>query len=195
MRAVINPTAEHPDLLFNQNEPAFGTAAVVRGEALYVYGCNTDGADKPCMVGQVGLTDVLDRIAWTFYTGNGTWSQHIKDSAPAFCGGSIMNVSWNDYLQRYVALYSAPFSKNVMMRTSPNPEGSWSSEVQAFTARQPERGGTVYDALAHPEYNRNGGQLMYVSYSRFHWTVLKRGPSGGGGSESSQLSHRHRSRA
>ncbi len=54
-----------------------------------------------------------------------------------------------------------------MMRTAPNPEGPWSREVQAlrrwrrFPARSP-----IDDAQAHPEYNVNGGQTMFVTYSR-----------------------------
>jgi hypothetical protein len=51
------------------------------------------------------------------------------------------------------------------MRTSVNPEGPWSSEIVAFVAMQPASG-NVYDALAHAEYDANGGQTIYVSYSR-----------------------------
>lgn len=52
-----------------------------------------------------------------------------------------------------------------MMRTSPNPEGPWSGEVTAFTAMQPAQG-NVYDAHAHPEYDSDDGQIIYISYSR-----------------------------
>jgi hypothetical protein len=52
------------------------------------------------------------------------------------------------------------------MRTAPSPEGPWSREVAAFTALAPVNGGSpVSDAIAHPEYNLNGGQTMFVSYS------------------------------
>jgi len=33
-------------------------------------------------------------------------------------------------------------------------------------AMQPAGSGNVYDALAHSEYDANGGQTTYVSYSR-----------------------------
>ena len=35
----------------------------------------------------------------------------------------------------------------------------------AFTAMQPASG-NVHDAQAHPEYDVNGGQTIYVTYSR-----------------------------
>lgn len=52
-----------------------------------------------------------------------------------------------------------------MMRTAPNPEGPWSAEVLAFDAMQPVSG-NVYDAHAHSEYDLNGGQTIFVTYSR-----------------------------
>jgi hypothetical protein len=90
----------------------------------------------------------------------------LRDALPVFTGNPILNVSWNDYLQQYVAVYNSPLSENVMMRTAPNPEGPWSREVMAFTALKPAPGQSpVDDAQAHPEYNVNGGQTMFVTYS------------------------------
>jgi hypothetical protein len=39
-RPTINPpiVADHPDLLFNQHEPSFGSTALVNGDTLYIYG-------------------------------------------------------------------------------------------------------------------------------------------------------------
>jgi hypothetical protein len=165
-RPTINPGAEHPDLLFGQNDPSFGTAAFANGDTLYAYGCNSSNLDVPCVLGRVALENVLDVSAWSFYAGNGNWSSNISDAVAVLDAAPIMNVSWNDYLQSYVAVYNAPFSQNVMMRTSAQPEGPWSGEITAFDALLPENGGSsVHDAQAHPEYNGNGGQVMYVTYS------------------------------
>jgi hypothetical protein len=110
---------------------------------------------------------VLDRSAWTFFAGNGNWSAQIGDAVSVFSGNDILNISWNPFLQRYLAVYSAPFSQDVMMRTSPNSEGPWSGEVKVFTAMPPASGAIpVHDAMAHPEYNGNGGSTIYVTYSR-----------------------------
>jgi hypothetical protein len=49
---------------------------------------------------------------------------------------------------RYVAIYSQLLSdNNVMIRTTPRPEGPWSGERTLFTAQQPAAG-NVYDARA-----------------------------------------------
>lgn len=169
-RPTVNPAvvADHPDLLFNENEPNFGTSAFIQNGTLFVYGCGTptNGADKGCRLAKVPPANAQDRNAWRYYAGSGKWSASITDAVAVFTGGSISSVSWNDYLQSYVAVYSPPFSQDVKLRTSANPEGSWSSEITAFTAMQPVGGGNVYDALAHSEYNMAGGQTMLISYSR-----------------------------
>lgn len=166
LRPTINPTAEHPDLLFGLNDPNFGTAAFADGDTLYAYGCNGSILGAPCVVGKVALESVLDLTAWSFYAGNGSWSNDSSAAVTVMNAAPIMNVSWNDYLQCYVAVYNAPFSQDVTMRTSPKPEGPWSQEVTAFEALAPTNGGNaVHDALAHPEFNGNDGQIMYVTYS------------------------------
>jgi hypothetical protein len=163
-RPTLNPpiVADHPDLLFTQNEAGFGSASFVNNGTLYVYGCDYNSGSK---LGKVAPSSAQDRSAWSFYAGNGKWSEQIGDAVSVFNNANILSVSWNAFLQRYLAVYSPPFSQNVAMRTSVNPEGPWSSEIVAFVAMQPTSG-NVYDALAHAEYDSNNGQTIFVSYSR-----------------------------
>jgi hypothetical protein len=168
-RPVFNPPVDpkHPDLMFTGNEPNFGSASLIQNGTLFVYGCGvpSGGLDDGCRLAKVDPAKVQNLSAWTYYTSSGTWSPNITDAASVFTGDTILSVAWNSFLKRFVAVYSAPFSQNVRMRTAPNPEGPWSNEVQAFTALQPASG-NVYDAHAHPEYDTNGGQTFFVSYSR-----------------------------
>jgi hypothetical protein len=163
-RPALNPpiVADHPDLIFTQNEPGFGSASFISNGTLYAYGCDYSSG---CQLGKVAPSSAQDRSAWSFYAGNSNWSTQISDAISVFNDASILSVSWNAFLQRYLAVYSPPFSQNVVMRTSANPEGPWSSEIVAFVAMQPASG-NVYDAIAHVEYASNGGQTIYVSYSR-----------------------------
>lgn len=168
-RPTLNPptVAGHPDLMFGQSDPNFGTATLINNGTLYVYGCGLpdNGADKGCRLAKVDPATVQNRSAWTFYAGNGNWSSKLSDAISVFEGSSIVSVSFNSYLQEYTALYSPPFSQHVMIRTAPNPEGPWSPETLAFVAMQPVTG-NVYDAHTHPEYDENGGQTVFVTYSR-----------------------------
>jgi hypothetical protein len=163
-RPTLNPpiVAGHPDILFMQNEPAFGSASLISNGTLYAYGCDYSNG---CRLGKVEPSSAQDRASWSFYAGNGNWSAQIGDAVALFNDANILSISWNAYLQRYLAVYSPPFSQNVVMRTSTNPEGPWSRETMAFVAMQSSNG-NVYDALAHAEYDANGGQTIYVSYTR-----------------------------
>jgi hypothetical protein len=169
-RPTLNPpiVPDHPDLIFTENEPEFGTSAFVSAGTLYVYGCGSDtnSSDIGCRLGKVDPSNAQNRSAWTFYAGSGNWSSSVSDAVSLFTGGTGgMSVSWNNYLQLYVAVYSQPLSQNVMIRTSPSPEGPWSAVTLAFVAMTPSSG-NVYDAKAHSEYDVNGGQTIFVSYSR-----------------------------
>jgi hypothetical protein len=116
-------------------------------------------------LGRVDPASAQDRSAWSFYAGDGGWSSRIGDAISVFGDANILSVSWSSFLQQYVAVYSPPFSQNVVLRTSPNPEGPWSREVRAFIA-MPPTSGNVYDAHAHSEYDLNGGQTLFVTYTR-----------------------------
>lgn len=168
-RPVFNPpiVKDHPDLMFNQNQPNFGSAAFIQSGVLYIYGCGipSDSSDKGCRLAKVDPASVLNLSAWSYYAGEGKWSSQSNDAVPVFDDANIVSVSWNNYLQQYIAVYSKVLSQNVMMRTARTPEGPWSREVTAFVAMQPTSG-NVYDAHAHPEYDLNNGQTIFVTYSR-----------------------------
>jgi hypothetical protein len=170
VRPTFSPAivADHPDLMFGQNEPTFGSAALISNGVLYVYGCGNslDGLDKGCRLGKVNPATVQDRSTWLFYSGGATWSSSVSQGVPVFDGLDILSVSWNSYLQRFIAVYSSLLSQNVVMRTSSAPEGPWSDELLLFAAMAPVDGGNTYDAQAHSEYDANGGQTIYVTYSR-----------------------------
>jgi hypothetical protein len=72
-RPTLNPpiVADHPDLLFTQNEPGFGSASFISNGTLYAYGCDYNTG---CQLGKVDPSSAQDRSAWTFFAGNGNWS-------------------------------------------------------------------------------------------------------------------------
>lgn len=109
-RPSFNPPVvpDHPDLMFAGNEPNFGTASLMVKGALYVYGCGmpTNSSDKECRLAKVDRANVLNRNAWAFYAGSGNWSSQLSDAVSVIPDANILSVSWNDYLQQYVAIYS-----------------------------------------------------------------------------------------
>lgn len=165
-RPEVSPGAEHPTLLFGEGEPEYGLGATILDDALHCFACGGDGGfERPCTLARVGLDDVLDRTAWEFWDGS-RWSADLARAEPLFDGAPIMTVSFNEHLDRWVAVYSDLISNDVVLRTSPALTGPWSDELLLFTADRGTSEGWTYDANAHPEYEEDGGRVLYVSYSR-----------------------------
>jgi hypothetical protein len=167
-RPSFNPAivSGHSDLMFSSNETGFGSAALISNGMLYVYGCHhADPLDKGCQVARVSPATVQDKATWTYYAGNGTWSSYESAAVTVFTGLDIVSVAWNNYVQRYVACYDALGTQDVVLRTAPAPEGPWSDELLAFTSMLNSDGSPAYDAQAHVEFDANGGQTIYVTYT------------------------------
>lgn len=163
-RPILTPGAEHPTLMFAEDEPGFGVSALVEGDDLYVYGNRLEGATHRLYLARVPLAEALSRDAWRFWDGSG-WSAPLADARPVMDAAPMADVSWNEYLGMYQAIYSRPFDRRVVMRTAPAPTGPWSGELLLFEADVPDDV-SVYDALAHRELARDGGRVVYVTHSR-----------------------------
>jgi hypothetical protein len=164
-RPEISPGAPHPTLLFQQNEPSFGSAAVVKDGYLYLFGCH--GSDKACRLARSPLDKVLQRPAWSFYAGAARWATRPEEAAALFAGMDMTSVHWSSYLQSWIAVYSPPFDNRLMMRTALQLVGPWSEPVKVVDAVAPYKGDEfAYSGLGHAEYARDGGRFEYVSYYR-----------------------------
>lgn len=166
-RPFLGQQQDDQTLMFGPDEPGFGSAAVVSDKMLYVFGCDRVGPAMPCRLARVPLDQALDPTAWLYYGTDGTWQTKVSASIPVFDGNDMMSVSFNPFLGRFIVVYSQPMSTAVMVRTAPAPQGPWSAPVEAFEAKKPvSETGWIYDALAHPEYAREGGRQIFITYSR-----------------------------
>jgi len=166
-RPVFNRVNEHPTLIFEEADPAFGSAALVDDTDLYVYGCDTKESIKPCHLARVPIADVLNPDAWRYYASNDSWSSSLDDAQTVFDGNDVMSVFYSPYVNRYLAVYILPLINQTMLRTAPRPEGPWSKPVKVFKAMASiSTTGWVNDVLVHPKYTANDGQTIYITYSR-----------------------------
>jgi hypothetical protein len=164
-RPVVSPGADHPTLLFGQGELPWGSAALVDGDTLYAFACDSGagGLAPPCSLARVPTAKVLDQAAWTFYDGI-TWSSSMSDSIPLFSGAPTITVEHDAHLAAYTAVYAEPLSNRIVLRVAPALIGPWSDPEILFTADKPDGG--AYDAVSHVEYEEQGGQVLYFTFSR-----------------------------
>jgi hypothetical protein len=155
-----------PTLLFTATEPLFGMAVLAEGDYVYVYGsCNNGSSYLPLCVARVVPAQVTERAAYQFWNGS-QWTSVITEASPVMYWLSDLSVSWNPYLQKFLAVHSQPFTNTVMFRTAPRPEGPWSSATVLFTGMTPATGFYDYAAKEHPEFMADGGRNIIVTYYR-----------------------------
>lgn len=148
-------------LLFPAPEIEWGAAAVVHDDKLWAYGCKQDGLERRCMLARAPLEDPSDRAAWRFWDGD-AWSSTADDAEVLFDGATIMEVSWNVGLDRWLLVYTTPFDHDIVARTADELTGPWSHETVLFRAS----GDAPYDAVHHPDLEEQDGLVQYVTYSR-----------------------------
>jgi hypothetical protein len=159
--------AEHPTQMFQQAEPAFGAAAQVVDSDVYAFSCEPDASKlvSPCKLARVPLDALLARSSWQFWDG-AAFSSELAAAADVFTGNWIMTVAWNPHINRWLAVYSEPLTSVVMARSATALTGPWSEQVPLFKTPAPSADRWTFDAALHDEYSENGGQTLYVSYSR-----------------------------
>ena len=157
-RPVVSPGSAHPTLLFGENDPAWGSGALIEGDELYAFACGSG-----CSLARVQTAQALDRSAWTFYDGS-EWSSSMSSLQTLFDGAPTITVEYNHHVGQYTAVYAQPLSNTVVIRTAPSLTGPWSDESLLFVADKP--GGDAYDAAPHPEYEEEEGKILYVTFSR-----------------------------
>ena len=152
--------------LFTAAIPAYVLGAVVANSDVYLYGCTPvpKQLDQTCGVIRALVADAPLPAAWQTWDGK-AWNSDVTKAATVLHGApGDLSVSFNAHLGKYLAVYSAIFSNDVMWRTAPAPEGPWSEARKLFTALSPSSGND-YGAKEHPELSSNGGKRIVVSYA------------------------------
>jgi serine/threonine protein kinase len=164
-RPEVQPERPDPHLLFEADEPEWGTATLVENELLYAYACGvypeigkqTRQPQGNCFLARVPLEQVLVRTAWQFYTGGGRWSNDWREGTVILGANKYSGVDfvhWNDYLGKFLGKFLGPFPQGPVLAVADRPEGPWES-VAGF--------GEYYSVAAHPELARESGRFEYFS--------------------------------
>ena len=114
---------------------------------VYAYG-TTPGRGGAPFLSRVPENSVADLAAYEYFTPFG-WLKNMPFLAiqVVWAPGSEMSVAWNDYLKKFVMLYTDSFS-NVVMRTADKPEGPWSLSTKIVSSTDVPGG--IYAPYIHP---------------------------------------------
>ena len=149
-----------PGVWFNFGDQNFQQAAYVRNNG-YVYSLGTaSGRGGVAYIARVAENSITDLTQYEYYTLFG-WLRGAQFFAlPVIWDAtSEMSVSWNDYLNKFIVLYTNAFN-NVVMRTADNPEGPWSSTTTLVSSAATSGG--IYAPYIHPW---SSGHDLYFNLS------------------------------
>jgi hypothetical protein len=151
-------------LLFNAPEPTF-SEALVDGDLLYLYGnLSTSDASGQVAVACVPLAQATTRLAYLFWNGT-AWVKDVNQVKPVLTvvPGSL-SVSFNPYLENYLAVHSETLSNRVVLQVASSPQGPWSQPIVLFIGDMPVSSTVDYAGREHPELATKSGRNIVVSY-------------------------------
>ncbi|WP_396917054.1 DUF4185 domain-containing protein [Mycolicibacterium sp.] len=151
-----------PGVPFTWGDQNFQMGAYLRsGGYVYAYGTGAGRGGMP-FLSRVVETAVADKSAYEYYTPFG-WLKGFPFLAMqvVWAPGSEMSVAWNDYLKKFVMLYTNTTSA-VVMRTADKPEGPW-SQAKTIVSSTAVPGG-IYAPYIHPW---SSGSELYFTLSRW----------------------------
>jgi hypothetical protein len=164
-------------ILWGADQPHFGGAFVFdpAGGRMLVYGTVQRDGQYHVYLARVAPDELDDVEAYEYLASDAPkWSRAIADAAPIFGQmPSEFSVSYNAYLNAYLAVHSLELSGKVVARVAPRPWGPWGDPVTLWTVRAPPRDYAVpyptliYAGKEHPELATDGGRKLYLTYVEF----------------------------
>jgi hypothetical protein len=161
------PEGRDRTLLFSPHTFFGGTAWGEGGYLYSAYGCEPYGFT--CGLARVPMATVDDRTAWRFFSGTSggrpVWSASDATLPRVLSTGAAGGtIQWAPAMKSYLAIYTVPYSSDVVYQTAAHPWGPWSPAQRLFDTLAPRGEVPNYAAFAHPEYSPDGGLTQYVTY-------------------------------
>jgi hypothetical protein len=156
---------------------SWGSALLVEGEQVYVYGYEEQGKDiarRRMTVARVPMARLDDFAAWRFRTADG-WSERPTDAVSLANGlATEFSVSKRPDARGFVAVYTENgLGDHIVGRFAANPEGPWSDPLLLYRCPEMARdkGVFCYAAKAHPWAAQEND--LVISYCVNSWEFAR----------------------
>ena len=170
-------TANGSDIIWNKEEPKFASAVLKdeQNNLLYLYGVvqDKDGIQQ-CYLARVKNNEIENFDNYEYLSSNlPDWNGDIKKAIPVFSGmPNELSVSYNNYLNKYLAVHSLDLSGKIVGRTSPTLWGPWSEPTTLYEVKVKRELKLPYPILIyagkeHPSLSANNGKIIYITYIEF----------------------------
>lgn len=150
------------DLLWTADRPSFGSAAVVEGGRVYVYGCVDTSFSADCYVARAPVDRIDDAGAYEYSSGGTHFTSDIDEAWPVLSASDPVSVVADPAGARWLMLYAPVLGSTVTVRSGLSPAGPWSNAFDVASCDLPDKEAfcTGVTALGAP-----AGGALRVSYA------------------------------
>lgn len=165
-------------LFWNDHQPQFAASVLNNFENdgfVYCYGVLKNSAGiQQCYIARVKPEQIEQRSSYEYLAGeNNLWDNNIKNAYVVFEGmPNELSVSFNKYLNSYLAVHSLDLTGKIVAHTAPNPWGPWSDYTELYQVHVKRTIDLPYPILIyagkeHPELSEDDGRILYITYIEF----------------------------
>ena len=165
-------------LFWKESQPQFATSVlnnITKDGYIYCYGVlqNKQGIQQ-CYIARVKSDNIDQKDNYEYLVKqNNTWDTKIENAIVIFEGmPNELSVSFNKYLDAYLAVHSLDLTGKIVARTAPNPWGQWSDYTEIHQVKAERKIELPYPVLIyagkeHPELAEKDGQILHITYVEF----------------------------
>ena len=151
--------------LWTADRFGYGSAAVVDGDQVFVFGCRPgDFLSADCSVARAPEDAAGDGAAYEYTVGGAHWERDIDRAFPLLEAGSSVSARYFEALGRYLMAYATPLGSEIVLRSGLSPAGPWSGPHPVALCELPEPDAFCGRVDLHPTLRAEPGRVV-VSYS------------------------------
>jgi hypothetical protein len=137
---------------------------------LLVFCSRAAGLECEAFLARVPMDAIEEPEQYYFYAGAAGWTRTMTAAQPLARCSSEFSVAYNEYLGCYVMTYIEGHTKQLCLRTAPQPWGPYSDALRAGVVPHREEAKIVSLGFQHPQFDRDGGRTISISYSQPHFS-------------------------
>jgi hypothetical protein len=174
-------------LLWTGDRPSYGSAAVLDGDFIYVFGgipARFLAADA--YVARAPVDALTEPAAYEYWAGGGSWTPNPDAAMPLVEAGTSPSVVYDTEHARWLMAYTSPLSDEITVRSGLGVTGPWSQPFTLGRCDLPsiDDGAFCGDVTLVPTWAPNGGIALTQAVASFgrpegatasdYWTRLIR---------------------
>jgi hypothetical protein len=143
-----------------------GTQVLRVGDTVYIFGSVRSHA----IIARVDAAAITNPASYQYFTASDSWSGDVRDAHPLAACAPEFSVSFNEYLGAYLMVYADGAARELLLRAAPHPWGPYGEPLSAGKLPHREQAEVVALAFEHPQFARDGGKTVVISYCQPYFT-------------------------